>query len=54
MSKSQYNPNRQDRPRKCFNSRPVLTETAKEISQQEKIDAANRLAKLKKDARDSL
>jgi hypothetical protein len=54
MSKSQYNPNRQDKPRKAFNSKPVFTETCKEISEKERSDAAARLEKLKKDTRDSL
>jgi hypothetical protein len=41
-----YNPNRQERPRKCFNSLPVFSETARNITQKQREQAAQRLEDL--------
>jgi hypothetical protein len=53
MQKSNYNSNRQDKQRKFFNSRPVFTETSKEITPEEREQALKNLnsliAKTRKD-----
>jgi hypothetical protein len=41
-----YNPERQDRPRKWFNSLPVYTETGRDISQKQREQAAQRIQDL--------